>query len=552
MQTRNRTTGVLGLLLAAFALPVLGAGAGTAFTYQGRLIDNGAPANGFYDIECRLYDAVSGGNAMSAPLDSNDVNVANGLFTIPLDFGSTYNGLPIWNGTALWLDIGIRPGASNGAFTPLTPRQALTGAPLALYALNDAHWHSTGTAISNSNTGFVGIGRSSPVTGSDVFAVKSPVSSGYAGMYLDTSGVNTRPFYGYALNGAATAWTELDGTTNNWYVYNNGVRLTVGNNGFVGIGRTTPVSGFDVFTVKAPTTNNFGGMYMDTGGATARPFYGYALNGVAAAYTELDGNTGNWNVNNNGTRLTIGSSGFVGIGRTSPSGSAEIFGVQSPASGTNYGGMYMHTANTAKPFYGYDVGNWSAWTYLDGTTHDWRVYNNGDHITVTSAGNVGIGTNTPAQLLDVNGTARVKVLEIVGADVAEKFPVSGCDELQPGTVMMIDADHPGHLCRAAGAYNQRVAGVISGANGLPAGTVLGHLPGNEDAPPIALSGRVWVQCDASSGAIAAGDLLTTADLPGYAMRAEDSERTRGAVLGKAMTSLASGQRGLVLVLVNLQ
>jgi hypothetical protein len=40
-----------------------------------------------------------------------------------------------------------------------------------------------------------------------------------------------------------------------------------------------------------------------------------------------------------------------------------------------------------------------------------------------------------------------------------------------------------------------VAGVVSGANGLSAGAILGNLPGHEDAPPIALSGRVWVYCD---------------------------------------------------------
>ena len=68
---------------------------------------------------------------------------------------------------------------------------------------------------------------------------------------------------------------------------------------------------------------------------------------------------------------------------------------------------------------------------------------------------------------------------------------------------------------------------------------------------MALTGRVWVKCDASAGAIHAGDLLTSSSRAGYAMKASDRERAYGATLGKAMSALESGT-GLVLVLVNLQ
>ena len=81
--------------------------------------------------------------------------------------------------------------------------------------------------------------------------------------------------------------------------------------------------------------------------------------------------------------------------------------------------------------------------------------------------------------------------------------------------------------------------------------MLGNLPGNEEAPPIALSGRVWVKCDASTGPIGPGDMLTTANRPGHAMKAQDHARATGATIGKAISSLKEGQ-GLVLVLVSLQ
>ena len=71
------------------------------------------------------------------------------------------------------------------------------------------------------------------------------------------------------------------------------------------------------------------------------------------------------------------------------------------------------------------------------------------------------------------------------------------------------------------------------------------------ACPVALSGRVYVWADASYGAIEPGDMLTTSTIPGHAMKATDSDRSHGAVIGKAMSSLEKG-RGLVLVLVSLQ
>ncbi|MCC7293027.1 MAG: hypothetical protein IT449_13280 [Phycisphaerales bacterium] len=148
------------------------------------------------------------------------------------------------------------------------------------------------------------------------------------------------------------------------------------------------------------------------------------------------------------------------------------------------------------------------------------------------------------------GRIKTGEIEITGADVAERFPAS--ETLTPGMVVAIDPEHAGKLCVARGAYNHSVAGVVSGANGLNVGAILGNRPESADAPPIALTGRVWVQCDATSAAIVPGDLLTTSDMPGHAMKATQRKRAHGAVIGKAMTSLEQGQRGLVLVLINLQ
>lgn len=143
-----------------------------------------------------------------------------------------------------------------------------------------------------------------------------------------------------------------------------------------------------------------------------------------------------------------------------------------------------------------------------------------------------------------------------GSDIAEPVSVTltaTVPEVEPGMVMVIDRQSDGRLTPCADAYDTAVAGVISGANALQPGLIL-KSEGNPLADgehPLAMTGRVWVWCDAAHGAIHRGDRLTSSTTPGHAMAATDVARADGAVIGKAMTELKEG-RGLVLVLVNLQ
>jgi hypothetical protein len=120
----------LFVFLLALALPSRGLAQGTAFTYQGRLNSNGAPAGGIYDLRFTIYDSTNNpGVVIAGPLTNSAVGVTNGLFTVLLDFGLA----PFTNGASRWLEIGVK---SNGigSFAGLTPRQQLTPTPFALYA----------------------------------------------------------------------------------------------------------------------------------------------------------------------------------------------------------------------------------------------------------------------------------------------------------------------------------------------------------------------------------------------------------------------------------
>ncbi len=124
----------LNSLLLALAGLVAGAthlaAQGTAFTYQGWLDDGGNPANGLYDLQFTIYSTASGGSVVAGPLTNAATAVSNGLFTVTLDFGAG-----VFTGADRWLDIAVRTNG-GGAFTTLTPRQALTPTPYAMLAGN--------------------------------------------------------------------------------------------------------------------------------------------------------------------------------------------------------------------------------------------------------------------------------------------------------------------------------------------------------------------------------------------------------------------------------
>lgn len=161
-----------------------------------------------------------------------------------------------------------------------------------------------------------------------------------------------------------------------------------------------------------------------------------------------------------------------------------------------------------------------------------------------------VGTVT-ATTVDVSGTTRTGVLEITGGDLAEPFTISNSEAVPAGTVLVINDKSEGHLRVSDAPYDRRVAGIVSGAGGILPGVVMYRQASSTGARHLALAGRVYALADASNGAITPGDLLTTSASPGHVMRVTDHQRAQGAVIGKAMSSLAGGH-GLVLVLVSLQ
>jgi hypothetical protein len=135
------------------------------------------------------------------------------------------------------------------------------------------------------------------------------------------------------------------------------------------------------------------------------------------------------------------------------------------------------------------------------------------------------------------------------ADCAEDFDVTESDGIEPGTVMVIDDG--GSLKMSNREYDKRVAGVISGALGYKPGIILDKSYCNIGRRSVSLMGKTYCKVDPTYSPIEVGDLLTTSNTPGHAMKAVDSTKSFGSVIGKALRPMEQ-KPGLIPILVTLQ
>ncbi len=350
-------------------------------------------------------------------------------------------------------------------------------------------------------------------------SVRSPAGSGSFTTLTPRQAINGTPFALFALSGPGGgndghSLDAADGSPTD--------ALFINNSGNVGIGTSSPEAKFVVA----------GGEVRLPGGANPSNYFthfNYSIDGR----NYIRGET-----------ILADTGGNVGIGTSSPSSKVEI------------AAQDALKINGFQPFITMkDTNAGGARSLIQAADGGFNFYTESSLL----AGNFN-----PPLVVQNDGLTVVHVLQINGgSDLAEPFEIADvaegreekgeCVGIESGMVVVIDADRPGGLRVASSAYDTKVAGVISGAGGVNTGMVMGQKGSIADGDhPVALTGRVYVWCDASTGTIEPGALLTTSDTPGHAMKAEDRARSHGAVIGKAMTSLSAGEKGLVLVLVNLQ
>ena len=588
---------LIPLLAGLLLLPMTASAQTTHFTYQGRLTDNNFAANGNYDMRFTLYSAASGSAAVGSSFAVNPVNVASGLFTALLDFGVNFTGAD------RWLQIEVRPSGSTGAYTLLNPRQRITSTPYANRA-------ATATALAGSITASQISGGTIDISllPASLARLDQPAT------FTQTLNLNTAQQTPVSITGSSSGgtWINLGNTSgtaaSTWNLISTGtgngegagkllfrdsdnsaVRFAISDNGNVGIGTVFPrerlhVEAPDV-SIALKNSNDGLGTYLqatyhslqlglyNTGAATdsgvpagaKRAFFGVESFGRVGSLTNnagapvfrnlLDDGAGRVGIgtatpegalldvegdirlNDHDLRLRSGDDGTNGLGYR---GASRPFGTQQPDGPVLYG------------FQGGILGCVPSISVLKWTSQG----------LVTVGGG---GSGSPAGRLEVknaagaanivldgsSGDATVKTVTITGgSDIAEPFHMSG-GEIPAGSVVVIDEENPGKLKQSDHAYDTRVAGIISGAQGVNPGLALHQAGVLEGGQHVALTGRVYAMADAGDSPIRPGDLLTTSSRPGHAMKASNRELRDGAVIGKAMTGLDSGT-GFVLVLVNLQ
>lgn len=209
-----------GVIVVVLFASLFASGQSTEFTYQGSLKDGASAANGNYDMEFRLFDI--GGSQIGSTQSRAGVAVANGIFSVKLDFGSVFPGAD------RFLEIAVRT-AGGGSFTTLSPRQKIDSSPYSVKSLNATNAENATSAVASTN--FTG-----PLAG-DVTGTQSTTT---VARIQSRNVANTAPTDGQVLkyNAATAQWRpDTDNTGSG-----GGITGITAGTGLIGGGTTGGVS----------------------------------------------------------------------------------------------------------------------------------------------------------------------------------------------------------------------------------------------------------------------------------------------------------------------
>ena len=499
---------------------------GSAFTYQGRLMDGGIPADGTYNFRFYLWAEQAKTTLLGTvpPTGTIPLNVTDGYFSVALDFGGG-----VFTGEARWLEIEV-----DG--TLLSPLQSLTAAPYSLYT-QAAPWSGLQSVpagfadnVDNDSLGDLSCasGEILEWTGAVWVCGTDDVGSGggggditavYAGTGLNGGGPSGDVTLNADFAGSGSATTLAHSDHDHWgQVWSgssgDGLTLSGGDWGLYAIGTTRGVvgqssytSGYGVggFAIASSGTNwGVDGRSFSTSGTGVRGFASASSGNTIGVVGE------SW------------STSGQGVKGTAPAENGTTYGVVGYSSSPDgYAGYFRNTSSGVGLSVQTDSGSGNIIEARSGFGDiDFRVARNG---------------NVYADGTFVNG----------GADYAELLP--GVAGLEPGEVLVIGPD--GLLEHSSQPYQTSVVGVYSTQPGFLAGA------GDENADlsgqiPLAVMGVVPVKVTAENGPIHLGNLLSSSSTPGHAMRA-GVDPEPGTIIGKTLEPWEMGS-GVIQMLVMLR
>jgi hypothetical protein len=428
----------------------------TTFTYQGRLTENGSPMTGQVNMTFQLWDADVGGNPVGNPVFLEQVEVANGLFAVQLEFDAP--GSYVYDGTALWLEITLGGSGDVGEGTTLSPRQQLTATPYASTSLVGLQVPWLG--ILDMPAGFADQVDDDALTGLACDPGEIPkFDGGNWSCATDETGTSTS----WLLTGNAgtTPGTNFLGTTDDQPVelHANGTRAlriepnAASPNIIGGYNGNLVTGGAHGATIGGGGTldseNEAGGNFATIGGGSGNTAFGdHATVGGGLQNTATHNQA---TVGGGGDNQAAGELSTVAGGYTNTaSGAAAVVG----------GGSLNQAAGWGATVPGGE-GNWAQGDYSfaggrsarvrspaevgdedgDEGTFVWSDATGGvflssgaNQFLIRATGGVGIGTNTPAEQLDVSGTVKMtgfKMLTGASAGDVLTSDASGVGTWQP-------------------------------------------------------------------------------------------------------------------------
>lgn len=418
-RNKEMQNAILTFLLTLILWPFFATGVSaqtTAFTYQGSLKDGATPANGNYDITFKLFSTVSGGSQIGGTATADDQPVANGIFTVILDFGSA----PFTTNADVFLEIAFRPGASTGAYTTLTPRTYFAASPYAVQAVNSGQ--------------LGGVAASQYVLTTDPRMTDARSPTAGSANYIQNQNAAPQASSNFNISGTGTA-NILSAATQ----YNIGadrILTTTGNANLI-VGRNAGTSNFGQFNSffgasagSSNTAGDFNSFFGTTSGAANTSGNRNSFFGERTGTANATGSANSFFGSQAGEDTTGNSNSFFGAssGLQNSTGSVNAFfgtsagtsnttGQENAFFGANAGtGVTTGDRNTAVGYFVRigtgDLTNATAIgarSQVDADNSLILGSVNGVNLAVSDT-NVGIGTTAPAKHLHIRGAGDQEIM----------------------------------------------------------------------------------------------------------------------------------------------
>jgi hypothetical protein len=551
----------------------------SSINYQGRLTDSGGnPLSGTYTMSFKLYETSTGGTALRT--DTQSVTVTDGLFSTPINLGTSS-----FDGRALWLGIKV------GSDPEMTPRQELRPVPYALSLRPGA--------------GIIGSVSYGPM----LYVRNTYAGPGYGdGIVAETLAPNSYSVWAIAAgNNSRGVYASTSGSGSY------GVHAQTSANSSHGVFAYT--SGVGSYGVYASTFGNYSpGVYAYTTGSNSEGIQAYTFgDGSGGFLTETHGKNAEGvyahTYGNNSPAAYAHSEKDVGVygkgreagGYFTTTAAGEDFSHLKPGVNVSTGfdcnpGVKIETTGEFSDgvramVFGLESNGVIGFSFQDVGVEGETSDINGDYGLYT-LDNIYVGGK-----IDLVGTVDPIIVEGFKADDKVTYAI--------GDVVCLDES--GYVEPCSKADDTRVVGVVGPSVELEDGeltvVILGHQGAKPDEEQVKvleerlaraearkaeLQGTaeraeeteridneitmlksqleeaksitrqvVRVKADASYGAIAAGDLLTSSSTTGHVMKAQPVDvggveiyRPR-TIIGLALEPLESGT-GLIEVFVTLQ